>query len=551
MEFQMKRLAVFPRIHVPAMIFLAAIYLPAASQAAFTFSELKKSIDDQSAQGQASVESILQALPEDHLKNFTLVHKSRSRMQDSSFLNPRAILFGSTGDLYITFNGDPKQKGFSALELLAFDPKKAAFELHEVKFEKGKAYWSETNPKQCTVCHGDKPAPIWESYDQWPGVFGSNDDYLAKHERPSFLEFKALKDQHPRYSKLKFASDSLAPYRNSDFGDAAIGLAVRPNAKMTLLAVTNHALGIARTLVDNPKLKALALSTAAHACIYSPQFPEFSKLLASKLDQHPLLQSQKIDKSLSTSLNLRKIILALGYRDQLSLKPSMITRNPQKPPVPFDQPTVTGLIGNIEGMTQGKTHDVFQSLVNHTLQLLVQQDHQYSLPTKSTFASYESDYPSFLKGEAALVKHLAERNPFLDFTNPVAKNLVCDRLLKDSIEALSKNFSLADLPISQMNAKGPAFPLKRNGLQLLDQAKCIACHHPTDRSKLIGPFIPFGDKAAFKSYKEDMNTFGIDWKASLNSILSTKLDAHQRMPLTGPDFTPEEISTLIKYLEGQ
>src|SRR5688572_936104 len=52
------------------------------------------------------IEEVLAALPDTHLANYTLMHRSRS-LHGSSVENPRAILFGKDAKFVLTFNGDP------------------------------------------------------------------------------------------------------------------------------------------------------------------------------------------------------------------------------------------------------------------------------------------------------------------------------------------------------------------------------------------------------------------------------------------------------------
>lgn len=83
----------------------------------FSFDSLQQLIARQSI---GSVEQLVTALPEDLRSHYTLVFQSRS-LQDASFANPRAILFGSHATLILAFNGDPAERGFGAIETMEFD----------------------------------------------------------------------------------------------------------------------------------------------------------------------------------------------------------------------------------------------------------------------------------------------------------------------------------------------------------------------------------------------------------------------------------------------
>jgi hypothetical protein len=69
-----------------------------------------------------SIDALLPLLPEELRTQFVLVYKSRS-LQEGSLESPRAILYGKTGKLVITFNGDPRQKGYGSLEVMQFREK--------------------------------------------------------------------------------------------------------------------------------------------------------------------------------------------------------------------------------------------------------------------------------------------------------------------------------------------------------------------------------------------------------------------------------------------
>jgi hypothetical protein len=173
---------------------------------------------------------------------FTLMRESKS-LQSASPANPRAIVFGLDAKFVISFNGSPDQNGFYQIEMIQFvdsAPLGARFEMREINFDPqgtDVAQLSEINPSKCARCHGSDPKPIWESYDNWPGAYGEEDDALidfddgdrfpptghndnsiVKRHRQHLKEFRsfmAVKDQHSRFQLLEFpkGTDSpVAPY---------------------------------------------------------------------------------------------------------------------------------------------------------------------------------------------------------------------------------------------------------------------------------------------------------------------------------------------------
>jgi hypothetical protein len=131
-----------------------------------------------------SLDEALALVPPRFFTNHVLVYRSRS-LQDSSYLYPRAIVFGESGKFLLAFNGHEKHRGYNQLELIQFRDRTNSWEFREMTFAKGKApEISAPNPKKCLECHQSPrranvdPRPNWEPYNFWPGAFGSVDDEI-------------------------------------------------------------------------------------------------------------------------------------------------------------------------------------------------------------------------------------------------------------------------------------------------------------------------------------------------------------------------------------
>lgn len=145
--------------------------------------------------GVATVDQALSKMKQQwptYFDSYVLAYKSLS-LQGSSYLNPRAIVFGQTANYVISFNGHPGQKAYSNLEMVSFDPAKG-YSFREIRFLKEpgsessvdeteietrteNVAISRANPGVCLQCHSQpKPHPIWATYSNWPGMYGSNDD---------------------------------------------------------------------------------------------------------------------------------------------------------------------------------------------------------------------------------------------------------------------------------------------------------------------------------------------------------------------------------------
>ena len=64
--------------------------------------------------------AVQQAYPA-YLSHHALAYHSLS-LHESDYESPRAIVFGATADFIITFNGNPKHRGYGSIEAMAFSP---------------------------------------------------------------------------------------------------------------------------------------------------------------------------------------------------------------------------------------------------------------------------------------------------------------------------------------------------------------------------------------------------------------------------------------------
>lgn len=187
------------------------------------------------------------AAPE-YFENFVLVYRSQS-LQESSFQAPRVLLFDPSGEMVVTFNGDPKHRGFQKLELMQFRGDTLKFEFREIDFTPTGPKASEANPKTCLQCHqsatraGVDPRPNWEPYNVWPGAYGSDsgrlwprskyeadklrgDDRIMAEEQPREQEeirkfWFESRPADPRYALLEVPQKALKAKGEVDFDEIA------------------------------------------------------------------------------------------------------------------------------------------------------------------------------------------------------------------------------------------------------------------------------------------------------------------------------------------
>ncbi len=158
-----------------------------------------------------TIEAVLEWLPKNYRAHHTYVYErpfsKRLDIQEASFLNPRAIVFGKDGKLILTFNGDSKHQGYNLIELARWRDDTNTLELREIRFSpdgKSKAQISPPNPARCIGCHEKHSRHIWNPYNFWPGIYGSIDDAIidGTEEKKEFVAFRAAAKSHPRYRTL-------------------------------------------------------------------------------------------------------------------------------------------------------------------------------------------------------------------------------------------------------------------------------------------------------------------------------------------------------------
>ena len=145
------------------------------------------------------VVSFLQSLPANSLTNVTLVHNSESLQKAAiSPLVPGVIRGTADGKLIFRYVCQKNSELSDRIEILRFDSKEKQFKTSSIHFSGiGRPQAVSQvfeNPQECLQCHADQLKgnttskflkPVWDSYPLWPGLYGSNEDYIhpSKHKR--------------------------------------------------------------------------------------------------------------------------------------------------------------------------------------------------------------------------------------------------------------------------------------------------------------------------------------------------------------------------------
>ena len=199
----------------------------------------------------ASVDELLPCLPVDLRSHFTFVYESRSPEKDAvDALRPRVLIFGSDARLVLAYTGSPTARHGDQLQTMEFDEATSSFAFREIRFAEAGNTFDET-PTTCAECHGKDPHPIWESYDFWPGMYGSADDSVFRDTPEYDLYTRFLRSQRHagRYAALRWPSYSkLPPYEELYIGT----LDTAPNMQLNKLLYRYNAKRVFREIRESP-----------------------------------------------------------------------------------------------------------------------------------------------------------------------------------------------------------------------------------------------------------------------------------------------------------
>lgn len=269
-------------VGVSFIVTLCAAHITNASQDNF---EEKALLDLVKNPEIKSVSELISKLPESMRSTFTLIKQSQS-LQGSSPEAPRVLMINESRNLIATFNGSPADRGYSGIEVAAFDPTSSRIKYFEIDFaadrtkmhiplnkddlffEDDRVTISKPNPIKCMVCHSANPRDlgspkierlaryIWHPYPNWPTSYGSDDDYKFFEDTPkvraemaTLKKFRESAKAHPRYRNLIFGGSENAPYCDSSTQRDTYN-ACRKNLLFTAAMGQNQMLQLAQVFVE-------------------------------------------------------------------------------------------------------------------------------------------------------------------------------------------------------------------------------------------------------------------------------------------------------------
>lgn len=552
-----------------------------AAPANFGIPELQKTIDDNNV---TSIEALLPLLPQDLRANFTLVHKSRS-IQDASPENPRALLFGSTAKLVLSFNGDPTQRGHQAIEMLSFDDITKKFELRELKFDgSSRPVLSEANPHRCTLCHDSTPRPLWQEYRNWQGAFGADDDFLGytneaiakmgvvgQTEDPRYttaMKFRAKAVNHPRYKWLGWKKDDVCfPYHcKEDNFDKS--LANSPNTRLTQLLGTNQAQAIAARASQSPNFKDFKYTLAWGLMCPMPLVDPNPKLRpeyiidriapTASIPVHErwigsFAEWIKDVKAHRAFLNLfgvaygsTSMALRLDNPGDLDLRKHSGARiqsteaddatGPQPVRGAFVKVPVGDSSAHLTGVQLVRILAKDDAYLNEAMTKSTSWNYYKSGFENTSLYDVDQGFQDYITSTQSLTTMRTE---------------ICAHLEKNVLKEVAKKPAAIGGKLTKENRPKNWTP----GWEILAKSKCISCHETPGLE--FAPKIPFGDPKAFANYVTEQQKFRdpfvlIDAYLDKTQVHDEDLsywDAFSAMPYVGAALSPKERKTLLEYLK--
>lgn len=158
----------------------------------------------------------------DNKLNFVVIGESESLQATSvrdGKMYPRIMMKSPNSELMVTFNTDPKAKGYNTIEMMRWNGKLGRYEFQELNFgEGGDKPHVDASGTKCLECHkSPDPRPNWDTYRAWAGVVPSRDDMMEMHgENQEFDKSKGMQPDAKAYlSFLEQMADDKEKGKNS------------------------------------------------------------------------------------------------------------------------------------------------------------------------------------------------------------------------------------------------------------------------------------------------------------------------------------------------
>jgi hypothetical protein len=577
------------RLHplIPYLGLLASSAI-AADTKPFGMAELQKLIVSKDIR---SIEALLPALPKELRDNFVLMRHSGS-IQGATPENPRAILFGNTGKLILSFTGNDSMRGGKNIEIMELDESSSHphFIVHEIQFAGNGArpHFSDSNDaKRCQQCHGDPIKPLWGSYFDDLGAYGPAAQEMSKDEadREKFINFKKTALTHPRYRQLSWdPKNPLSPFVDEDQNAKFSNV---PNTRFSILLSVNLAQQQADRAAESPLFKRYPFTVAATQNCNLPEDAAYAFYKAMKSLGHPQ-EKVRVTSEFTDDGTPREVStffpLNPPSNDKIgSFTPSdvRVSLGLRRDDLTLEIPNNTNHFTNESGFFQSTGDLFFQQLLDKALELKPSgQEQQELIKARDNVAFKVSRLDSIDSNDNLPLKgflNVPEVVNYLEKTRIVyarptevddrKRSDICVPLLKLAAHEMSAVASA--LPSSRdcdtTTSNAPLTPETRaevktlqstlqnhiaeRGTAILNKAGCISCHDPSGPFK-IGPPIPYSDPSKLRSVLWVKNASGKPLIDRIRERISPQTPIEKRMPLGKEKLNDDDRSALEEYLES-
>jgi cytochrome c553 len=476
-----------------------------------------------SEQRVTTLEGALRLLPTSTRSHFALVFNSRS-LQEASFENPRAVLFGNDARFVVTFNGKAGQRGFDTLEIMEFDDRSNRFAFREIQFSGDStpgqgASVSEANPAKCGACHGQPQRPVWDTFPAWPGAYG--EQYRAPLTRPELDGLGAfLKAQptHPRFQALEAVQVFADPYTFVPGAKVLYaGAEIEPpNAVLSQLLAKLNARMIAHELAAAPRFQTYRyalLGALSREC--GPLDSYFTGATGHALGAGAAAFSERSDRATARQLASKALRLQPGVSEVAARSSADVER--------LD--TFRFLVEAFLGLS---TAQWTPSLEKETFDFSAQ--HPFALELDAQLRAIVAASDASLQDLASL-RDVGAAPRYCRYLQARSRLLTTGQGIDDDLAAARRR--IAARAATPARAQDPARPPEA-------LKTCIACHEGG-----VGPRLPFADAQQLRAR---LAADGYPRGTLADEILfRLSPEAGQsRMPL-GKLLTDDERSSLARY----
>ncbi len=267
-----RRFAPFPA-RLTRTVLVLALALPAGgSLHASDSSDLPETMTENivmdyiRSRGISSVESLIQALPPAHKRNFVSLFRSSSPSRDTVSVEfPRVVSGGLDARFIASWGTNPEAPGFHHFEFLQHDPGRRRWIAGVIDFSGGQPVLR--HPNTCARCHSELNRPLWGGTEWLGSERRAWDDRIEPGSDEEALHDAMLRSTNPRLTPLELSAYAERP-RHVRQGSGSSNS--DPAGELGTLQTMRHAetlFGILRDTLSDKEI-------ASYLCHVPPNFSD-------------------------------------------------------------------------------------------------------------------------------------------------------------------------------------------------------------------------------------------------------------------------------------